>query len=73
MSLLFFEHQGNHLLRAKGVVILDMGHHLTSHPTDLKVMIKTGKNIHIESTCMYIYTLTDSQYKGAYAVFFKKK
>ena len=29
-SLIFFEHQGNDLLRAKGV---DTGHHLTSQPT----------------------------------------
>ena len=34
MSLLFFENQGNDLLCAKGVVILDTGHLLTSHPTD---------------------------------------
>jgi hypothetical protein len=29
MSLPFFEYQGNDLLRVKGVVILDTGHHLT--------------------------------------------
>ena len=34
-SLLFIEIQWNGLLRAKGVVILDTGHHLTSHPTDI--------------------------------------
>jgi hypothetical protein len=35
MNLFFFEHQGNNLLRAKEVVILDTGYHLTSHPTNL--------------------------------------
>ena len=35
MSLLFYEIQWNGLLRAKGVVIFDTGHHLTSHPTDM--------------------------------------
>ena len=34
-SLLFIEMQWNGLLRAKGVVILDTGYHLTSHPTDI--------------------------------------
>jgi hypothetical protein len=52
MSLLFFDHQGNDLLRAKGVVILDTGQHLTSHPTDFKVKIQTGKNIHIKGVCV---------------------
>ena len=33
-SLLSIEIQRNGLLRAKGVVILDTGRHLTSHPTD---------------------------------------
>ena len=37
MNLLFYEIQWNGLLRAKGVVILDMGPHLTSYPTDLKI------------------------------------
>jgi hypothetical protein len=41
MSLLFFDYQGNDLLRAKGIVILDTGHHLTSHPTDFKVKLCT--------------------------------
>ena len=36
-SLLFIEIQRNGLLRAKGVIILDTGHHLTSHPTDITV------------------------------------
>ena len=35
MSLLFYEIQWNGLLRAKGVVIFDTGHHLTSHPTGM--------------------------------------
>ena len=35
-SLLFIEIQWNGLLRAKGVVILDTEHHLTSHPTDIQ-------------------------------------
>ena len=35
MSLLVNEIQRNGLLRAKGVVILDTGHHLTSHPMDI--------------------------------------
>ena len=34
-SLLFIETQRNGLLRAKEVVILDTGHHLMSHPTDM--------------------------------------
>ena len=34
-SLLFIETQRNGLLRAKEVVILDTGHHLTSHPMDM--------------------------------------
>jgi hypothetical protein len=41
VSLLFFEHQGNDLLRAKGVVILDTGHHLTFHPTDMQFKVYT--------------------------------
>jgi hypothetical protein len=36
LSLLIFENQGSDPLRAKGVVILDTGHYLTSHPKDLK-------------------------------------
>ena len=40
MSLLFIEIQWNGLLRAKGVVILDTGHHLTSHPTDINILDK---------------------------------
>jgi hypothetical protein len=55
MSLLFFEHQGNGLLRAKGVVILDTGHHLTSRPTDIKVKIQTVKNIRIKGVCIHVY------------------
>jgi hypothetical protein len=38
VSLLFFGHQGDDLLRAKGVVILDKGHLLTSHPTDMRTV-----------------------------------
>ena len=36
-SLLFLKIQRNGLLRDKGVVILDMGHHLTSQLTDIKI------------------------------------
>jgi hypothetical protein len=39
MSILFFEHQGNDLLCAKGVVILDTGHYATSNRTDLRIKI----------------------------------
>jgi hypothetical protein len=46
MSLLFFDYQGNDILRAKGVVILDTGHHLSSNPTNLKVKIQTDKSMH---------------------------
>ena len=35
--LLFIEIQINGLLHAKGVVILDTGHHLTFHPLDVEV------------------------------------
>jgi hypothetical protein len=39
-----FENKRNGLLRAKGVVILDTGHLLTSHTTDYKFKnIQTGK------------------------------
>ena len=31
----FIEIQWNGLLHAKEIVIFDMGHHLTSHPTDI--------------------------------------
>jgi hypothetical protein len=55
MSLLFFENQGNDPLRAKGVAILDMGHHLTSNPTDVQVKIQTGKNIHRKSVYVHMY------------------
>ena len=34
-SLLFIESQWNGLLRAKGVVILDTGQHITTHPMDI--------------------------------------
>jgi hypothetical protein len=56
MSLLFFEHQGNDLWSPKGVVILDMGHHLTSHPTDLKVKIQTGKIFIEKNVCKQLKT-----------------
>ena len=39
-SLLFFEIQRNGLLRVMVVLILDSGHHLTSHPTDINMDIK---------------------------------
>ena len=41
-SLLFIEFQINGLLRAKGVVNLNTGHHLTSrgHLTDIKILYK---------------------------------
>ena len=45
VSLLFFEHQGNDLLRAKGVVILDTGHLLTSHPTDIQSKVYSACKI----------------------------
>ena len=35
-SLLFIEIQWNGFLRAKGFVILDTGHHLTSRSTDMQ-------------------------------------
>ena len=38
MRLLFIEIQWNCLSHAKGVVILDTGHHLTSHLTDMVVL-----------------------------------
>jgi hypothetical protein len=41
MSLLFFENQGNDLLRAKGVVILDTGHHLNVPSDGPKVKVYT--------------------------------
>ena len=43
-SLLFIGIQWNGLLRAKGVVILDTGHHLTSYPTNVKVQRKNTRN-----------------------------
>ena len=44
MSLHFIEIQWNDLLRAKGVVILGMGHHLTSHPTDIERFSKIRRS-----------------------------
>ena len=35
-TLLRNPEKANGLLRAKGIVILDKGHHLTSHLTDIK-------------------------------------
>ena len=56
MNLLFFEHQGNDFLRAKGVAILDTGHHLTSHPTDIKVKIQTDKKYsYNKCVCVHMY------------------
>ena len=63
MNRLFFEIQRNGLSRAKGVVIFDTGHHLTSHPTDAvsakSQPCKGGKknreiNTHIEH-CRYSF------------------
>jgi hypothetical protein len=42
-------------LRAKGVVIVDTGHHLTSLPTDFKVKIQTGKKYSYKK-CVSVYT-----------------
>jgi hypothetical protein len=57
VSLFFFEHQGNDLLRVKGVVILDTGHHLTSPPTDLKLKYKRVKQKYPykKCVCAYVY------------------
>mgnify|MGYP003691638023 CR=1 FL=1 len=38
LTILFLDEiQKNGLLRVKGVVILDTGHHLTSHPTGMNI------------------------------------
>jgi hypothetical protein len=55
MSLRFFEHQGNDLLRARWVVILDTGNHLTSHPTDIGTCM-----------CMYMYAYVNSTVRVLY-------
>jgi hypothetical protein len=41
MSIFFFEHHRNDLLRANGVVIVDTGLHLMFHPKDLAI----GKDV----------------------------
>ena len=51
-SLFSIEIQWNGLLRAKWVVILDTGHYLTSHPTDIKSSYE--KQILLDDEmCMY--------------------
>ena len=42
--LLFYEIQRNGLFRAKGVVMIDTGNHLTSHPTEIKIY-KYGQKV----------------------------
>ena len=48
-SLLFVEILWNGLLRGKGVVILDTGHRLTSHPTDIQIFFKFYTWISVKS------------------------
>ena len=41
--------------RAKGVVILDTGHHLKSHPPDIKILDKY-KNVKVFKVCFKNHT-----------------
>jgi hypothetical protein len=64
MSLLFFEHQGNDLLRAKGVVILDTGHLLTSHPTNIYSKVYSVYRIHSQKSALGFKTFDKNQFRA---------
>ena len=55
-SLLFNEIQRNCLLCAKGVVILDTGHHLTSHVCWFRVRVVKGHNTMLQ----FLYNIWSS-------------
>ena len=55
MNLLFIEIQWNGVLRSKGVVIPDTGHHLTCHPTDRSVEVYTVGSAWVDISNSVVY------------------